>query len=193
LTEQIIPHGGRPIRRITKEITDIHEIEACLQIVRVGYLGLHDEEGCYVVPLNFVWHNGSLYFHGSHEGRKYDAIQQQKTLSCFTVAEDWGTIADPVPAHTGTAYRSVMVFGYPEQVQSLAEATDALQAMLEKYVPGYYPATLASAHVEKYRSRLGSPTAVYKITPVRLTGKTDPIQPERMFYPGRTQHTDLKA
>lgn len=192
MTEQIRNQNTRPIRRTVNELTSQIEIETCLRTVRTGYLGLQDNEGMYVVPLNFVWHNGSLYFHGSSEGRKTDALAQQEAPVCFTAVEDWGTIAHPIPAHTSTAYRSVMVFGYPEKVESLKEATEALQAMLGKYVPGYYSSTLASSHVDKYRSSLGSPTSVYRITPLRMTGKINPIHPGQMFYPGRTIQDDRK-
>ncbi|SFJ68871.1 pyridoxamine 5'-phosphate oxidase family protein [Thermoflavimicrobium dichotomicum] len=181
----------RPLRRKMKEVTDTNRIHTFIQQARVGYLGLYDEEGTYVVPLNFSWLNGNIYFHGSNEGRKVDAIQENETY-CFTLAEEYGTVADPVPAHTGTAYFSVMIFGKLEIVQDLEEATDALEAMLNKYVPGYFKTKLSSSHVERYRSSMGSPTVVYRLTPSWITAKEDPVEEDKMFYPGRTQLEDIR-
>jgi nitroimidazol reductase NimA-like FMN-containing flavoprotein (pyridoxamine 5'-phosphate oxidase superfamily) len=55
----------------------------------VGYLGLFDEEGTYVVPLNFVWLDEKIYFHGSEQGRKIDAIQKDHRV-CFSISQDFG-------------------------------------------------------------------------------------------------------
>ncbi|WP_334314197.1 hypothetical protein [Aneurinibacillus sp. Ricciae_BoGa-3] len=41
----------RRMRRATKEVTDRSKIEAFLDQSHVGYLGLVDDEGTYVVPL----------------------------------------------------------------------------------------------------------------------------------------------
>ncbi|RAL20851.1 pyridoxamine 5'-phosphate oxidase family protein [Thermoflavimicrobium daqui] len=181
----------RPLRRAMKEVTDSKRIEQLLERTRVGYLGLYDEEGTYVVPLNFVWWDGKIYFHGSHEGRKIDALKKDETY-CFTVAEDLGTVTSTIPAKTGTAYFSVMAFGKIEKVASLEEATDALEAMLNKYVPGYFLSKLSQTHVEKYRSGMGSPTVVYKLIPKHISAKEDPVQEENMYYTGRTQMDDLR-
>jgi nitroimidazol reductase NimA-like FMN-containing flavoprotein (pyridoxamine 5'-phosphate oxidase superfamily) len=181
----------RPLRRKAKEVTDKQRIDAFLRQAHVGYLGLADGEGTYVVPLNFVWHQGKIYYHGSEEGRKADAIKKAGVV-CFTVFEEIGITCDPVPAKTGTAFFSVMVFGRVSPVNDLAEATDAMQAMLDKYVPGYFPGPLPTAHVERYRSSMGSKTMVFRIDPVRITAKEDATSDEHFFYPGRKQADDLR-
>ncbi|WP_458413734.1 hypothetical protein ACNQFZ_02205 [Schinkia sp. CFF1] len=45
----------KAMRRILKEVKDENKINNLLSSAKVGYLGLQDEEGTYVVPLNFVW------------------------------------------------------------------------------------------------------------------------------------------
>ncbi|MEH6971511.1 MULTISPECIES: hypothetical protein [Bacillus] len=52
-------------------------------------------------------------------------------------------------------------------MSDLEEATSAMQALLTKYVPGYYSSPLSKAHVEKYRLSLSSKTAIIKIRPFR--------------------------
>lgn len=175
-----------PMRMFKLECTDTDRIDRFLSLARTGFLGLSADNEPYVVPLNYVWTNGSVYFHGAAEGRKIDMLRCN-AQACFTVCEDLGTITAPVPAHTDTAYMSVMLFGLVSPIPDLEEATTAMQALLDKYVPGYYDQPLSRAHVEKYVSSLGSRTAVFKLTPDRITAKrNDSPEESRMFYPGKT-------
>lgn len=181
-----------PMRMFKLACTDADAIDRFLSGARTGFLGLSADASPYVVPLNYVWTNGSVYFHGAAEGRKVDMLRRN-AQACFTVCEDLGTITAPVPAHTDTAYMSVMLFGTAAPVADLEEATDAMQAMLDKYVPGYYDQPLARAHVEKYISSLGSRTAVFKLTPAEITAKRNETPEEsRMYYPGKT-HRDERT
>jgi nitroimidazol reductase NimA-like FMN-containing flavoprotein (pyridoxamine 5'-phosphate oxidase superfamily) len=179
-----------PMRQKNSECTDTKKITSFLETAKTGYLGLADGAMPYVIPLNFVWLNDAIYFHGASEGRKINIIEENAN-ACFTVSEDQGTLTDPVPAKTDTAFMSVMIFGMAEKVQDLEEATEAMQKMLDKYVPGYYDQPLARTHVEKYRSSLGSKTAIYKIKTVELTAKENPIQLEKLFYPEKTSQNDI--
>lgn len=104
----------------------------------------------------------------------------------FTVCEEYGTITDPVPTKTDTAYMSVMVFGKARIVSDLEEETGALQAMLDKYVPGYYDRALSQQYVDKYRSSVyGTRVQVYRIESEKLSAKENPIDEEKMFVPGK--------
>ena len=177
------------IRQEKRLCTDDKRIDQFLSHARTGYLGLTDKENPYVVPLNFIWMNEALYFHGAAHGRKIDLIQANPNC-CFTVCEEYGTTVSPIPAKTDTAYMSAMLFGALEKVTDLQEATTAMQAMLDKYVPGYYDQSLSSSHVEKYRSSLGSHTVVFKLTPSVRTAKENPLDPQLAFYPGRNVQMD---
>ncbi|WP_346657445.1 pyridoxamine 5'-phosphate oxidase family protein, partial [Bacillus thuringiensis] len=42
---------------------------------QTGYLGMSTDEYPYVIPLNFVWKNDYIHFHGASEGRKMDMLQ----------------------------------------------------------------------------------------------------------------------
>lgn len=172
------------------ECTDQVKINKFLETEKTGYLGLADGNMPYVIPLNYVWMDGAIYFHGAAQGRKI-SIMEENADACFTVSADLGTLTNPVPAKTDTSYMSVMIFGKAELVNSLDEAVMAMQKMLDKYVPGYYDTMLSSTHLEKYRSSLGSHTAVYKIKSVELTAKENPVQMEKLFYPGKTTKNDI--
>jgi len=180
------------MRRNFQEVKDQNKIHDLLSIAKVGYLGLADEEGTYVVPLNFVWKDGKIYFHGSQEGRKADAIQTANRV-CFTVSKDNGIIANPAPANIGTAYTSVMIFGRVKPLDHLDEATAALQAMLDKFVPGYFERELSQKYVDAYRSSLNSRTVVYCLEPDQITAKEETVEQDQLFLPGRKQIDDLKT
>ncbi|CAM5796111.1 MULTISPECIES: pyridoxamine 5'-phosphate oxidase family protein [Brevibacillus] len=179
-----------PIRYSKRTVTDQDQIDAFLTQARIGHLGLTDGEEPYVVPLNFSWLNGNIYFHGADSGRKVEMIAKNARV-CFSVCDEYGTIADPVPALTDTAYMSAMVFGKVERVEEPEEMRDALQAMLDKYVPGYYPEPLSLQHVVKYRSSMGSVAAVFRIKPDAITAKGNPLPEKNAFYPGRTRQMDV--
>lgn len=111
---------------------------------------------------------------------------------CFTVCEEYGTITDPVPAKTDTAYMSVMIFGQAEPISDLDEATHVLQELINKYVPGYYNRRLSKQHVEKYRSAVfGGPVQVYRVIPHHITAKESPIEAEKMYKRGMGTGRDV--
>lgn len=169
------------VRYQIREVLDKDKIEAFLRQARIGHLGMVDGQLPYVVPLNYVWTNDKLYFHGATGGRR-NRVMSVNPEVCFTVCEEYGTITDPVPAKTDTAYMSVIVFGKAESVESLDEATHVLQEMIHKYVPGYYKRPLPQQHVDKYRSSVfGGPVQVYRIEPTHITAKENPVEEGKMF------------
>ncbi|WP_314586954.1 pyridoxamine 5'-phosphate oxidase family protein [Paenibacillus terrigena] len=171
------------VRYKIREVLDQDRIEAFLLKARIGHLGMVDGQLPYVVPLNFVWTNGKLYFHGATGGRRNQVMSANPEV-CLTVCEEYGTITDPVPAKTDTAYMSVMIFGKAEPIVDLDEATHMLQEMINKYVPSYYNRPLSKQHVDKYRSAVfGGPVQVYRIDPYRITAKENPIEEQRMYKP----------
>lgn len=172
-----------------RNCTDTHKIQHFLQTAQTGFLGLSSEDVPYVIPLNFVWLNDAIYFHGSEEGRK-GAYIGRNPQACFTVSESYGTITSPIPALTDTAYMSVIIEGALQSVTDINEATAAMQVMLSKYVPGYYDRSLAKSHLQRYISPSGSKTLIYKLPATSVTAKEKEVIPDRMFYEGRTILTD---
>lgn len=172
-----------------RNCTDTGKIQHFLEHARTGFLGLSSEDVPYVIPLNFVWLNDAVYFHGSEEGRKVTYIAHNP-LACFTVSENYGTITSPIPAGTDTAYMSVIIEGSLLRVTDINEATEAMQVMLDKYVPGYYDRPLGRSHLERYVSSLGSKTAIYKLPAASLSAKEKEVAADRLFYEGKTVHND---
>lgn len=170
--------------RITKrECKDKVKIERFLEEAQVGYLGMSAGGVPYVVPMNYAWLNGAVYIHGAEEGKRAHYLKENDQV-CFAIGEHYGTMTSPVPAHTDTAYMSVVMNGTASFLTDWDEATEAMQCMLNKYVPGFYDQPLARSHVEKYRSSLGARTAIIKIVPSEITAKENAPVEDQLFRPG---------
>lgn len=164
-----------------RECTDRGKIDAFLSKARIGVIGLADADFPYAVPVNFVWHGGSVYFHGIGSGKKERLLLQEPRV-CFTVYEEYGTVTDPVPCHADTSYFSVMLFGEAEKVTDFGGAAAALQKLVEKYLPGQYKGKMSAALIEKYRSSLDhNPVSVYRIKVQELTAKENAAEENKLF------------
>lgn len=171
---------------------DKSKIEQLLSSAETGFLGLAQNNEPYVVPLNYVWLDGSIYFHGASEGKKIDFIQNNP-LATFVISRFEGTMVSPIPAHTDSAYLSIMLFGKIQIVNDLKEATTVMQALLDKYVAGYFSTPLASQHVARYQSSLGSKTCICKLTPTDITAKENMTLEDQLYYKGRNVVTDVSV
>jgi uncharacterized protein len=169
------------IRYTQRDCTDKEKIENSLLQERTGVLGMINGTFPYAIPMNYVWHKGSIYFHGMGSGKKEDILSQAPPV-CFTIYREHGTVIDPVPCHADTSYISIMLFGKAEKVTDSEEAAEALQKLVEKYMPGYYSNPLTSSFIEKYRSSLDeNPVSVHRITPEWMTAKENSVEPDKLF------------
>ena len=156
-----------------------------LEEERVGVLGLFGEGYPYAVPVNYVWLDGCVYFHGSGGGKKIRLLAANPNVT-FTVFREHGTVTDPVPCHVDTAYFSVMLFGQAKRVTDFTEAAEALQAILDKLTPGFYQQKIKPAVAEKYKSGVdGLPVAVYRIRPEHVTAKENQVDAAQLFASAR--------
>ena len=75
-----------PMRRKDRQVEDRAEIADILNRSLVCRLGLQDEEGMYIVPLNYGYRwketeaAPTLYFHSAPDGRKIRAIRSMKRI-----------------------------------------------------------------------------------------------------------------
>ncbi len=67
------------MRRSNREIKDINEVKQIVEACKVLRIATKDENGLYVVPLNFGYlcenDKFTFYFHSAKEGRKIDAFK----------------------------------------------------------------------------------------------------------------------
>jgi uncharacterized protein len=110
-------------------------IEAILDEAPVSHLGVIDEAGFPVVtPTLHARVGEDVYVHGSAASRTLRAAGRSEV--CLTATLLDGLVLARAAMHHSANYRSVMVFGRGQQVEEAEEKRRALEALVEKLVPG---------------------------------------------------------
>ena len=138
------------------------EAEKLLTEAQVGRLGVSCRDEPYVMPLNFVYYGGKIYFHCAAEGKKLQYIAINHRV-CFEVSDFIGIREGEQPCQFGTYYRSVIVFGEARIVEKAEEKTAALIMIFEKYGKESVKPIFAEREIEH--------VIVVEITVKKLTGK----------------------
>lgn len=161
----------KPIRYVQRICEDESKINDFLTRTRTGVVGIAGDEYPYCVPVNYVFKDGAIYFHGLGSGKKNDLLESNPDVS-FVVYEEFGTVKDPMPCHADTSYMSVMLFGKATKLNSFEESAEVMQAIVDKFMPQYYKSKITPMLVEKYRSSFDNKAvAVYKMVPIYKTAK----------------------
>jgi nitroimidazol reductase NimA-like FMN-containing flavoprotein (pyridoxamine 5'-phosphate oxidase superfamily) len=110
-------------------------IESILDEALVCHLGVVDPEGAPVVTPTLHARIGSdVYVHGSAASRTLRTAQGSQV--CLTATLLDGLVLARAVMHHSANYRSVMLFGSGEEIEDPAEKLRALEALVEKLVPG---------------------------------------------------------
>ena len=123
----------RHLRRFKQAASPL-ECEAVLTSAQRGILAIHGENGYpYGLPINYLYHDGKLYFHCAKTGHKLDAIRADDKV-CFTV------LSDPVknPGEWWNCFTSVICFGRISEVRDEREIDRLLRLIGAKYFPEGY-------------------------------------------------------
>jgi len=137
------------MRRAEFEVNDPKRIEELFASCEYGTLCLMDEDEPYGVPLNFVWYEKSLCFHGSREGRKMEVIAKNPKAS-FSVVKPLSLIpsyfSNTRSASPATQFFiSAHVTGTIEIVENADQKCLMLTALMQKLQPeGGYDAIEAA-------------------------------------------------
>lgn len=116
-------------------IEDAEDMEKILERALVGRLGLAADAEPYVVPLNYVYDNGRIYFHTGLEGRKLEIMQKNPRV-CFEVDEPLEVVPHEQGCLFTMYYRSVILWGTVRILDDNAEKMTAIKLLLAKYGAG---------------------------------------------------------
>ena len=109
-------------------------VEAILDEALVCHVGLIDDGLPVVVPTLHARAGSALYLHGSAASR---ALRESDGVEiCLTATLIDGLVLARAAMHHSANYRSAMVFGRGELVSDEAEKMTALEALVEKLIPG---------------------------------------------------------
>ncbi len=124
------------MRRADKEIRDRAAIEEIIARAEVCRLALSDNGEPYVVPMNFGYRDGVLYFHSAPNGRKIDIIGLNTRVS-FEMEVDLAIVESDTPCNWSMRYRSVIGSGTASIVEDPVEKREALGIIVEHYAHRY--------------------------------------------------------
>ncbi|MFV7790168.1 pyridoxamine 5'-phosphate oxidase family protein [Aliarcobacter lanthieri] len=124
------------MRRAEFDVKDENSINEVLEACEYGTLSLINNGKPYCIALNFVYFQGSIYFHGSNEGKKIDTIKENPNGS-FLVVQPYSTIPsyffDTVAACPATQFfASVLLEGMLSFVDNGDEKAKVLNALMKK-------------------------------------------------------------
>jgi hypothetical protein len=129
------------MRRKHCKITDPQDIERILSSTTVGRLATNGEDGYpYITPVNFVYHEGNIYFHSASKGVKLDNLVRDPKV-CFEVDIPLAYLDkgfDPARriCHLYKYYHSVIIRGKASVVPDGPLKVAALNALVTKHERG---------------------------------------------------------
>ena len=149
----------RNMRRAGQELSK-EECEEILISQPRGILAvLGDYDYPYSVPMNHVYVDGKIYFHGAQTGHKNDAIKNHSKCSYCVLNE--GVKAEDSWWYT---FKSVVIFGNITTISDEARKVEILTVLGDKFFP---------THEETVDEidRLLHKTEIFEITIDHMTGK----------------------
>jgi hypothetical protein len=120
------------MRRFEKEITDPGVIEDILLHSPLCRIGLVDGDEAYIVPMNYGYHNGSLWFHSAPHGRKIELIRKN-SLVTFEITRSEELVMGKMACDWTSRYRSVMGRGRMEIIADKEAKKEGLDVIMRKY------------------------------------------------------------
>ena len=125
------------MRRAEFDVKDENSLNEVLETCEYGSLSLISEGKPYVVALNFVFFENSIFFHGAKEGRKIKAIKSNPNAS-FLVVKPYSFIpsffSDTMSASPATQFfASVLIEGNISFIEDGNIKAKVLNALMKKF------------------------------------------------------------
>lgn len=161
------------MRRAEFEVKDKSALENLLAECDYGTLSLVDGNEPYGVPLNFVYFDSAICFHGARGGRKAETIAKNPKAS-FSVVKPYSLVpsyfSDTKAACPATQYfASAHISGKIELVEDAAHKCDILNAMMQKLQSDGGYETISTAN--PIYTKMLTQTAVWRLTPSHTSMK----------------------
>jgi hypothetical protein len=120
-----------------KNRTDLslHEIEEIIKKCDVCNLAMVDSTNLpYVVPMNFGYEGGVIYYHGSSSGKKVEALKQNHNVCVsFSTDHELRWQSDNVACSYSMKYRSVIAYGKVIFIDTPEDKVKALNIIMKNY------------------------------------------------------------
>ena len=154
----------REMRRKDREVTDINELKEIINLCKVCRIAFHDEEGLYIVPMNFGYScendHFTFYFHSAKKGRKLDAIVYNSEV-CLEMDCEHRLIEAEAACGYGFAFKSIVANGTASIIPDGEEKKKALILLMKHQ----------SGKDFTFTEAMQKAVEVFKIEVDRMTGK----------------------
>lgn len=122
------------MRRAERQVTDLAAIRKVIENCKVMRLGMEDEKGVYVVPVNFGYdmaEDGTLrlYVHSAAEGRKVKSLSEKQEIAVEMDCSHQLVRADR-PCRFSYLYQSLIGTGKPLKLEESGEKKRALNKIM---------------------------------------------------------------
>ncbi len=162
------------ITRREREVTDKAEILGILDRAKIVHVGMVDEDGPYVVPMNYgyVMENDvlTLYLHGATRGRKIDALRANPNVF-IEIDTDIVPFEGEAACQHGVSYASVMGKGVAELIEDAEGKMHSLAILMKTQTGKDF----------EFTDKMVTGVTVIKVTVREYTAKRRPL-------PNREQH-----
>lgn len=138
------------------------QIEMLLTRQVTGRLGCHANGTTYIVPINYIYKDGTIYAH-SGPGKKIDMMRKNPKV-CFEVDE----------IESIFKWQSVIAWGNYEEITSVEEQEQVMQAIIHRIMPLVNSPAGHPSHgitANEYDAGTTIDLIVYKIKVDKITGK----------------------
>jgi hypothetical protein len=170
------------VRRADREVADEAWIKTFLHHTPYGVLATVHGDQPFANQNLFVYDESAnaIYLHTARVGRTQANIEQAEKV-CFSVSEMGRLLPADIALEFSVEYKGVVVFGTATIITDEAEATRALQLLLDKYFPHLQAGVDYRPPVAEELKR----TSVYRIDVEQWSGKQKQVAedfPGAFFY-----------
>lgn len=134
-TPHLAPSERTRVRRLPDRARyDFDAIAAILDAAWMGHIAFTHEGSVHSIP-TAIWREGAhVYFHGAKASRMLKALEGGEC--CMSVGLIDGLVLARSAFHHSMNFRSVVIYGRCEKVEEPAAKLHALEAFMDKLVPG---------------------------------------------------------
>jgi len=130
------------------------QVENLLTSQAIGRIGCHSDGITYIVPVNYIYHNSTIYAH-STDGLKIAKMRKNPDV-CFEVDN----------IHSMVSWESVVAWGRFEEINDINEKEEILKQLKDKLMPLFHSTTGNLSHgITDHKNDIGTvaPLVLYKI------------------------------
>ncbi|MEL6403084.1 MAG: pyridoxamine 5'-phosphate oxidase family protein [Chloroflexota bacterium] len=179
------------VRREDRAVTEDTWIRQFLHAADIGTLATVHDGQPFVNQNLYVYDETrhAIYIHTARKGRTRANIEEREQV-CFSVMEMGRMLPAPEALEFSVEYAGVVVFGTSEIIEDEAEATDALQQLLDKYAPHLQPERDYRPPVPEELKR----TSVFRVNIEAWTAKKKEVEAHdgAFWYPQAPILTSLR-